>query len=235
MTTRPPRHAHGPAAARRPRPAATAPHVRVSAFVPSAQHSEVHSAWQTEEGFQTGKGLVGLDQHQVRRWGSWYRWVTLAMLAHAFLAVTRARATSPQRAKGGHGSVNGGLGLLPLTVPEVRRLLVALVWTTPSSPASCWPGHDGADAIRPAPGAHTTTDAKGKCGWSTSEASPRTAEFPNHCHRQAAAGDRPPGRTHSRTRGLSDRPAAAEEPERPGGSHGLSGVPTPAKRWRPRG
>jgi SRSO17 transposase len=38
-----------------------------------------------EERFQTGKGLCGLDQHQVRRWRSWYRWTTLAMLAHAFL------------------------------------------------------------------------------------------------------------------------------------------------------
>jgi hypothetical protein len=26
------------------------------------------------------------------------------------------------------------LGLLPLTVPELRRLLVALVWTTPINP-----------------------------------------------------------------------------------------------------
>jgi SRSO17 transposase len=41
-----------------------------------------------EEAFQAGKGLCGLDQHQVRRWRSWYRWVTLAMLAHAFLVVT---------------------------------------------------------------------------------------------------------------------------------------------------
>jgi SRSO17 transposase len=32
--------------------------------------------WTVEERFQTGKGLVGLDQHQVRRWRSWYRWVT---------------------------------------------------------------------------------------------------------------------------------------------------------------
>jgi RNA polymerase sigma-70 factor (sigma-E family) len=43
--------------------------------------------WTVEERFQTGKGLVGLDQHQLRRWRSWYRWVTLAMLAHAFLVV----------------------------------------------------------------------------------------------------------------------------------------------------
>jgi SRSO17 transposase len=43
----------------------------------------VHCGWQIEERFQTGKGLCGLDQHQVRRWRSWYRWTTLAMLAHA--------------------------------------------------------------------------------------------------------------------------------------------------------
>ena len=34
--------------------------------------------WTIEERFQTGKGLVGLDQHQVRRWRCWYRWATLA-------------------------------------------------------------------------------------------------------------------------------------------------------------
>ena len=40
--------------------------------------------WRIEEAIQTGnKGLAGLDQHQVRRWRSWYRWMTLAMLAHA--------------------------------------------------------------------------------------------------------------------------------------------------------
>jgi len=40
-----------------------------------------------EERIQTSKGLCGLDQHQVRRWRSWYRWITLALLAHAFLVV----------------------------------------------------------------------------------------------------------------------------------------------------
>jgi SRSO17 transposase len=43
--------------------------------------------WRIGERCQTGKGLCGLDQHQVRRWRSWYRWTTLAMLAHAFLVV----------------------------------------------------------------------------------------------------------------------------------------------------
>jgi SRSO17 transposase len=44
--------------------------------------------WTVEAAFQAGKGLCGLDQHQVRCWRSWYRWATLAMLAHAVLAIT---------------------------------------------------------------------------------------------------------------------------------------------------
>jgi hypothetical protein len=44
----------------------------------------------------SGIGGRVLDQYQVRRFDSWYRHITLAMLAHAFLTVTRARA-----AKGG--------------------------------------------------------------------------------------------------------------------------------------
>ncbi|GAA5038541.1 IS701 family transposase [Actinopolymorpha pittospori] len=46
--------------------------------------------WKVEENFQAGKGCAGLDEHQVRTWTSWHRWTTLAMLAHAFLAVTAA-------------------------------------------------------------------------------------------------------------------------------------------------
>jgi SRSO17 transposase len=34
--------------------------------------------WTTEENFQAGKGLAGLDEHQVRRWDSWYRWTCAA-------------------------------------------------------------------------------------------------------------------------------------------------------------
>ena len=48
------------------------------------------SRWRVEEIFQSGKGLADSDEHQVRRYPSWSRWVTLAMLAHAFLAVVRA-------------------------------------------------------------------------------------------------------------------------------------------------
>jgi hypothetical protein len=52
-----------------------------------------------EEGFQQAKGEVGLDHHEVRRWPGWYRHITLALLAHAFLVVTRTKATG-DRAKG---------------------------------------------------------------------------------------------------------------------------------------
>ncbi len=48
--------------------------------------------WAIEECFQAAKNEVGLDQYQVRRFDAWHRHVTLAMLAHAFLAVTAAHA-----------------------------------------------------------------------------------------------------------------------------------------------
>lgn len=45
-----------------------------------------------EECFQSAKNETGLDQYQVRRYDAWYRHVTLAMLAHAYLAVTAANS-----------------------------------------------------------------------------------------------------------------------------------------------
>jgi SRSO17 transposase len=74
--------------------------------------------WTIEERFQTGKGLVGLDQHQVRRWRSWYRWTTLAILAHAFLVVA-ALASQARRPP--------SAGLISLTCNEVQHLFAALV------------------------------------------------------------------------------------------------------------
>jgi SRSO17 transposase len=46
--------------------------------------------WNIEDDNKIGKDQLGLDQYQVRKWKSWHRHVTLCMLAHAFLAVTRA-------------------------------------------------------------------------------------------------------------------------------------------------
>ena len=53
-----------------------------------------------EDGFQQAKTEVGLDHYEVRRWAGWHRHTILALLAHAFLAVTRAQVAS-QRPKGG--------------------------------------------------------------------------------------------------------------------------------------
>jgi SRSO17 transposase len=57
--------------------------------------------WTIEVGLEQTKGEVGLDQYEVRRWGGWYRHITLALLAHAFLAVTRAHARAADDEKGG--------------------------------------------------------------------------------------------------------------------------------------
>src|SRR3954471_11952086 len=46
--------------------------------------------WAIEECFESAKGEVGLDHYEVRRWPGWYRHITLALLAHAYLTVTRA-------------------------------------------------------------------------------------------------------------------------------------------------
>ena len=57
--------------------------------------------WAVEESLETAKGEVGLDQYEVRRWTGWYRHITLALLAHAFLTVTRAPAVASDGQKGG--------------------------------------------------------------------------------------------------------------------------------------
>ena len=56
--------------------------------------------WAIEEGFQQAKTEVGLDDYEVRRWPGWYRHITLALLAHAFLVITRTTATSGDHTKG---------------------------------------------------------------------------------------------------------------------------------------
>jgi hypothetical protein len=86
--------------------------------------------WRVEEAFQAGKGLCGLDQHQVRRWCSWYRWVTLAMLAYAFLVV--AAVTE-------HAQYPAPPWAVELTCSEVQHLFAAL---------ACRPAGDHAHRLR---------------------------------------------------------------------------------------
>lgn len=53
--------------------------------------------WTIEACFEAAKGEVGLDQYEVRSWTGWRRHITLAMLAHAYLAVVRAAIGGTQR------------------------------------------------------------------------------------------------------------------------------------------
>lgn len=55
--------------------------------------------WTIEECFETGKQEVGLDEYEVRHWPGWYRHITLAMLALAFLTVTRQQAVQAEGSK----------------------------------------------------------------------------------------------------------------------------------------
>jgi len=73
--------------------------------------------WTTEENFQAGKGLTGLDEHQVRHWDSWYRWTTPAMLALAFLTIAAAteHTTPPPQDQ------------IPLTRNEIAALFSTLI------------------------------------------------------------------------------------------------------------
>jgi SRSO17 transposase len=53
--------------------------------------------WTIEASFEAAKGEVGLDQYEVRSWIGWHRHITLAMLAHAWLAVIRSAAGGEKR------------------------------------------------------------------------------------------------------------------------------------------
>jgi len=96
--------------------------------------------WPVEEEFEFGKGQFGLDQSQVRLFHAIARHTVLACAALAICAVTAAllrdqtdtQAASPVRPD---QLPPADPGLIPLTVPQVRRLLAAE--SAPSWP----PGH----------------------------------------------------------------------------------------------
>jgi hypothetical protein len=85
--------------------------------------------WTIDESFPAAKGQAGLDEHQVRTWTSWRRWVILSMLAMAFLAVTCAneRTNTPNPP-----------GLIPFTLNEIRRLFDKLILTRTATEDTIW-------------------------------------------------------------------------------------------------
>jgi SRSO17 transposase len=100
--------------------------------------------WPVEEGFEFGKDHFGLDQCQVRLYTAIARHTVLVMAALAICAVTAAHLSSrtdsqAPRPRTPHQPPPAGPGLIPLTVPEVKRLLAdALERPKPPGHATHW-------------------------------------------------------------------------------------------------
>jgi SRSO17 transposase len=75
--------------------------------------------WAVEDCFAEAKNETGLDHYQVRQYTAWYRHITLAMLAHAFLAVT-ARALRPDPLPGSGSEPGPGKKGLPGLWTDLR-------------------------------------------------------------------------------------------------------------------
>jgi SRSO17 transposase len=111
---------------------------------PVEQIAQVAGArWTIDDMFKQAKGLVGLDQYEVRSWQGWYRHITLALLAFAVLTIATKKGDAAGRA----------------TAPCISRSASrrsATSWSDSSGPrpvhrrppTRLWPGHAGADATR---------------------------------------------------------------------------------------
>jgi len=81
--------------------------------------------WRIEEDHQLAKQATGLDAGQVIRWKSWHRWTAICLLAYIYLAV----AATVQRQRDASSDLDAGL--IPVTVPELLRLLRGTVIPPP--------------------------------------------------------------------------------------------------------
>src|SRR5437764_516885 len=100
--------------------------------------------WTIESCFEAAKGEVGLDEYEVRSWTGWHRHVTLAMLAHAYLAAVRKAAAggrsaarpgrgaaAADRARGAPAALEPGVA--PRSRSPRRARLVALAPPPPAA------------------------------------------------------------------------------------------------------
>src|SRR3954447_8015468 len=99
--------------------------------------------WTIEACFEAAKGEVGLDEYEVRSWTGWHRHVTLALLAHAYLAVVRqhairgrgprprGRLAAPYGSRGAPAPLASRLGKAARSRSHPR--LVGLATTTPAA------------------------------------------------------------------------------------------------------
>jgi hypothetical protein len=97
--------------------------------------------WRIEECFQAAKNEAGLASYQVRDYTAWYRHITLAMLAHAYLSATRATAerVARRRNSAAHRADRARTAApaqhphpRPVARPRSRCRLVLVAATTPA-------------------------------------------------------------------------------------------------------
>ncbi len=81
--------------------------------------------WRVEEDHQVAKQATSLDAGQVIRWTCWHRWTAICLLACIYLAVVAAI----QRQHDATSDLDAGL--IPITVPELLRLLRDIVIPPP--------------------------------------------------------------------------------------------------------
>jgi SRSO17 transposase len=55
--------------------------------------------WAIEVAFEEAKGEIWMDHYEVRKWGAWHRYVTLCLLAHAFVVLTCLAARNEEVAR----------------------------------------------------------------------------------------------------------------------------------------
>ncbi|MGW3134003.1 hypothetical protein [Streptomyces sp. NPDC001123] len=125
------------------------------------------SRWTIEECFQAAKNESGLDQYEVRRYVGWYHHITLAMLAHTFLAAMAA-----------HALEKGAETVRAVSFPLMWQKCDGS-WSLPIPPQPGYSGqdtgstgHPGADATKPSPATATTSAARTPIGWVTNHHHP---------------------------------------------------------------
>jgi len=82
--------------------------------------------WTVEECFEVAKQEVGLDDYEVRSWHGWYRHITLAMLALAFLVAMRVKLNASPPPTGNDAPSRP---IVDLSVCEIRHLISRLLLT----------------------------------------------------------------------------------------------------------
>jgi SRSO17 transposase len=92
----------------------------------------IGARWCIEEEFENAKDL-GLDHYEVRSFVGWFRHITLVLLVLAVLTVVCAKEQAGPPVSAEEVSHHVTLSPIPLTVPEVRRLLGRLLFPLPRS------------------------------------------------------------------------------------------------------